>query len=110
MCQDDVVSNCIGLSAGVPLLAVEMEENRAASRCMQPAVVSLYGDCVRLVEGDPVLYPVAELLETRLGIQCIIVDDLPIKPSVVLVLQGLGKVPVIQCYVWLYPFCKQYID
>ena len=80
MSKDNVVSNNVGLSAGAPLFAVEVAKNGASARRMDPAVVSLHGHGVRLVESDPALHPVPKRLETRVSICHVVVAACIQKP------------------------------
>lgn len=103
VCQDEVVGDDVGLGGRVPRPAVEVEQQGAAARRLEPGVVALDGDRVRLVERDPVPHAVSEGLEACLGVLGEVVHYLPVQPSVVPVFQGLGEVPVVQGHVWLNP-------
>lgn len=68
VCQDEVVGDDVGLGARVSRPAVEVEQQGAAARRLEPGVVALDGDRVRLVERDPVPHAVSEGLEACLGV------------------------------------------
>lgn len=68
------MGNNIWLSCRVPSPAEELEEDRTPAWCLQAHVISLNGECVGLVERDPVLNSVPELLKTRLCIHYIVLS------------------------------------
>mmetsp|Transcript_94270 Transcript_94270/g.249144 ORF Transcript_94270/g.249144 Transcript_94270/m.249144 type:complete len:431 (-) Transcript_94270:3-1295(-) len=84
--EDDVVRRQIWLSVGLLLPA----------RGHLAVGVAQHGGAPRLVESDPIGHFVAELLEADLRVVLKVIDDLPVEPTAVLVLQALGQVPMVE--------------
>ncbi len=81
---EQLVGDRIGLAAGFP------------SRRHHSVVVSKNRDDPRLVERDPVLYAIAEVLEADSGVGGIHVGKVGTAPAIHLELQGQGKIPVVE--------------
>ena len=57
-----------------------------------------------LVDGDPVLHPISQSLEQDLGVGHEIIDHFFTDESAILVLEGLGVIPVEDCHARGDPF------
>mmetsp|Transcript_74243 Transcript_74243/g.209698 ORF Transcript_74243/g.209698 Transcript_74243/m.209698 type:complete len:290 (-) Transcript_74243:131-1000(-) len=86
MCEDHVVRREVGL----PVLRA-----LAAGRVL-PGGVAQHGRAPRLVQRDPGPHQVPEGREAGPGVVLEVANDLPPQPAAVLVLEALGKVPVVE--------------
>jgi len=124
MRKKDVVGDNVGLSRWISSPAEEVEKDRASSWCVETYIITLNSNCMRLIECDPMLYPVTINLKACLCECCKVLSanykdhlnhqnhkgdsnfvfasyensllhDLGAEPSIIFVLQGLRKVPMV---------------
>ena len=67
MREENIVRNNVRLSSRVSTPTQKMEKNGAAPRRLETDIIALSSECMRFVEGDPMLHSIAEPLEARLG-------------------------------------------
>ena len=94
------------------VLVVQRGEGRAglhASRSMLACRVPDKGGAERLVEGRPVVDPVAEGVVHRIGVVAEAQGGVAVRPSALL-LERLGKVPVVQSEPRQDPGAEQLVD
>ena len=72
--------------------------------------VAEHGDAPRFIQRDPVLYPVAERLETEFGVGGEVIGDLWIEPAVVGHFKVERQVPVVQGDEWGDAVFQQQVD
>jgi hypothetical protein len=62
------------------------------------------------VNRDPVFDPISQPLEQDLGVRDKVIDHFFTDESAVFILEGVGIVPMEDCYAWGDPFCEKSID
>lgn len=67
MREEKIVPNNVRLGCRVATPTGKMKKNGAAPRRLETDIVALRSEGMRLVERNPMLHPIAELLKTRLG-------------------------------------------